>query len=433
MRKTRWVAAAAAAVTAISLGGCAAGPAEEDKELILWHMESTPNRVAVFNAIAEQYNATDPEYPVTIQVQEWDQVYAKIAAAAQSGDQPDILFSIPDFTTYVRQLGLGQPMTEIVEALDDEKGISETASQPYFDDEEYWAVPLYGMVQMLWYRADLLEAAGVTPPRTWDELLTAAEALTTDDQSGIAIPAGKNLASDQVIYSLMTTGGAADFFTEDGEINFDTPETVAAYELYNELLKYSPTDSGAYAWGEPQAAFNSGAAAMAIEKGQYLSPFEAESGRPGTDLGCLPIPVKDEGGEPGSIYYSNGAMILSEDQARMDGASEFFDWLLQPEQYSEFLNAEPGLFLPVTEDEESAATWRTSDVVSQYPECVDAMLEQAESGELFGFVDGQYIDVVGEISGQNFLAQGVQEMYVNGKTPEEAVAWTQQQMQDAVE
>jgi multiple sugar transport system substrate-binding protein len=87
----------------------------------------------------------------------------------------------------------------------------------------------------------------------------------------------------------------------------------------------------------------------------------------------------------------------------------------------------------VTEDEESAATWRTSDVVSQYPDCVDAMLKQAETGELFGFVDGQYIDVVGEISGQNFLAQGVQEMYVNGKSAEEAVAWTQQQMQDAIQ
>lgn len=436
MRSKAITAVALGLAGVLALGGCSGGSGGSDdsgdKELVLWHMEGVPNRVAAFEALAEKYNETDPEYPVTVQVQDWDQVYTKIAGAAQSGNQPDVLFTIPDFTTYVRSLGLGQPVTEVVDTLDSDYGLTEAARAPYLDEDEYWAVPLYGMVQMLWYREDKLAEAGIEAPTTWSELLAAAQALTTEGTSGIALPAGKNIASDQVVYSFMVTGGAANFFTEDGQVDLDTPETVAAFEIYKELLQYSPGDAASYAWGEPQAALNSGAAAMAIEKGQYLAPFAEESGLDPSQLGCAPIPVADDGGQPGSLYVSNGAMVLSDDEAKQAGAGEFLEWLLEPDNYGDFLNAEPGLFLPVTTDGAELEQWRSNEVVTTYADCVDAMLEQSETGEMFGFVDGQYIDTIGEISGQNFLAQAVQQMYVNGLSAEEAVAWAQEQMQAAI-
>jgi multiple sugar transport system substrate-binding protein len=216
-------------------------------------------------------------------------------------------------------------------------------------------------------------------------------------------------------------------------VNLDTPNTVDAFQLYDDLLAYSPQDSASYAWAEPQAAFNSGAAAMAIEKGQYLSPWKAESGLAPDQLGCAPIPVKDDGGKAGSIYYSNAAMVLTEDKARQEGADAFFTWVFQDDHYGPFLNAEPGLFLPVTKAGSELASWRSNDVVSTYADCVDTMLEQSETGELFGFVDGQYISRIGDISGQNILAQAVQKMYVDGQTPQEAVTWAQAEMQSAIE
>lgn len=420
---------------ALALSACSSSDQDSEAagDVVVWHMESTPERVAAWEALAEEYNETGPDLEVTIQVQEWDQVYSTVASTAQSGTQPDVLFAIPDFATYVRGLGLGAPVTDLVNDLDEQYGFIDAATAAYTDDGDVWAVPMYGMVQMLWYQKQMFADAGLEEPGTWSELLAAAEELTTDDASGIALPAGNNLASDQVLYSVMVSGGAANMFAEDGSVAFNTPETVAALDLYNELLAYSPADSGSYAWAEPQAALNSGAAAMAIEKGQYLAPWEAESGQGPEDLGCAPIPVADDGGVPGSIYYSNGAMILSEDEARQDGASQFLSWLLEPEQYGAFLNAEPGLFLPVTEDGADLESWREHEVISTYSECVDAMLEQSATGELFGFTDGQYIAQVGEISGQNILAQVVQEMYVNGMSPADAAAWGEERMQAAID
>jgi len=405
---------------------------EVKERLTIWHMENTPQRVAAWGAIADEYNSTNPEYPVEFQVQEWDSIYAGIAAAAQSSTQPDMLFAIPDFATYVRNLGLGYPVTETVDSLDAAHGLYPASKAAYAEDGEVWAVPLYGMVQVLWYNAQMLEAAGVEAPSTWSELLAAAETLTADGVNGIALPAGKNLASDQVAFSLMLTGGAGNWFTDDGQANFNTPEVVDAIDFYNKLLQFSPADSGNYAWGEPQAALNNGSVAMAIEKGQYLPPWVAESGLEPSDLGCAPIPVKDNGGEAGSIYYSNAAMVLSDDESRRAGASEFLTWLMEPANYSRFLHAEPGLFLPVTGNEAHLEEWRTNETIATYPECVDLMLELSTVGGLFGFVDGQYINRIGDISGQNILAQVIQRVYIEGEAPDSAVAWGQQEMEDAL-
>ncbi len=410
------------------------GGGEGGDTLTLWHMEQPPNRVQAWQELIDRYNETDPDFKVEQQVQDWNQIYTKIAGAVQSSTQPDMLFTIPDFTTYVRPLGKVRPVTDVVEELDGEHGYIEAATAPYTDEGEVWAVPMYGMVQMLWYRKDLLAEAGVTgAPATWDDLLAAAEAATKDGQSGIALPAGKNLATDQVIYSLMLTNGAGNFFTEDGQPDLDRPEVVETFDFYNRLMEFSPPDSANYSWGEPQAAFNSGAAAMAIEKGQYLMPFAEESGRPAEDLGCAPIPQPADGGQPGSIYYSNAAMVLSEDDERARGAEDFLSWLLDPENYGDFLNAEPGLFLPLTEDGVEADSWRSNEVISTYGECVDMMLDQSESGALFGFAEGQYVQKIGNISGQNILAQVIQQIVVQGEDPAEAVAAGQMMMQDAVQ
>ena len=50
----------------------------------------------------------------------------------------------------------------------------------------------------MWYRKDLLDAAGLEVPKTWDEFAAAAKALTKDGVYGCSFPCG---ASD-----MMATG-----------------------------------------------------------------------------------------------------------------------------------------------------------------------------------------------------------------------------------
>jgi len=76
--RIRSLKSAAVAMSAVLLlGGCAA-PATDSTaaqgEIVIWHMEGVPNRVAVFDALAAEYNATHPDFTVTIETQACDHI-----------------------------------------------------------------------------------------------------------------------------------------------------------------------------------------------------------------------------------------------------------------------------------------------------------------------------------------------------------------------
>jgi multiple sugar transport system substrate-binding protein len=135
-------------------------------------------------------------------------------------------------------------------------------------------------------------------------------------------------------------------------------------------------------------------------------------------------------GERGSIYYSNGAMLLTDDEEKKEAAKAFLSFVLEPKNYADLLLAEPGLFLPVTEDGDSPA-WKDSEVLSKYPEAVNLMVEQSKYGYLFGFTRDKVPQGIGQISAENLISQVVQKAIVENQSPEAAVAWGQQEMQAA--
>jgi multiple sugar transport system substrate-binding protein len=419
----------------LGVAGCGGGGEEGaggKVQLTLWHQEQPPNRVQQFQKVIDAFNKSQDQFQVRQQVQNWEDAYQKTTSAIQAGSQPDIQFTIPDFTVAIKQTGAVQPVADIVEEINSSHPFLENAIQPYRYEGDTWAVPLFGMIQMLWYRKDMFEAAGLdpeSPPKDWDELGEYSEKLTSGDKYGIGITSSKHLYTDQEFYTFMITNGGKELFAEDGSVTFDTPNNVDTLAFYNDLSRFSPPGSNSWTWAEPQAAFNNGTLAMAIEKGQFLGPFEEESGRPASDLGVAPVPWPPDG-ERGSIYYSNGAMLLTDEEEKKEAAKEFLKFVLEPKNYADLLLGEPGLFLPVTQDGASPA-WKDSEVLSKYPEAVNLMVEQSKYGYLFGFTRDKIPQGIGQISAENLLSQVVQKAIVEGDSPEAAVAWGQQEMQSA--
>ncbi|MDP9365170.1 MAG: extracellular solute-binding protein [Chloroflexota bacterium] len=410
----------------------AAGQGGEKVQLLLWHMEQPPNRVQQYQKVLDAFNASQDRIEVRQQVQNWEDIYQKATSAIQSERQPDLLFTIPDFTTAIKQTGAVQPVEDLVDAVAAEHPFLAPAVQPYRYDDHTWAVPLYGMVQLLWYRKDMFAAAGLdpnAPPRDWDQLRQHAQQLTADGKFGLGLPASKHLYTDQAFYSFMITNGGKELFAGDGRVAFNTPQNVETLGYYKELSAFSPPGSSSWTWAEPQALLNTGQLAMAIEKGQFLGPFEEQSGRPAADLGAAPVPFPPDG-ERGSIYYSNGVMLLTEEGDKREATGEFLRFLFRPENYAPFLLAEPGLFLPVTEDGDAPA-WRDSPVLAKYPDAVNLLVEQSQYGYLFGFTGDRVNPGIGQISAENMLSQAVQRAIVEDEAPEAAVAAVQQMMEEA--
>ncbi len=170
--------------------------------------------------------------------------------------------------------GLVSPLTEIdpgfgldedvvkygwITHWDDEKGINAESGEVY-------GVPINGNMQILYYRQDLFEDAGLEPPETWDQLLAAAEALHDPPNvyGFVARSAGRPDFSYQAV--LHSFGGNImeyDSTSDDWVLGLDDPVAVEALELWLELVQeYSPDDYANIGQAQMISLMQSGRLAM---------------------------------------------------------------------------------------------------------------------------------------------------------------------------
>lgn len=424
-------AAETAAATAEAGGEATTEAAGAPVEITLWHMEQPPHRVERIQQLIDEFNAANPGIVVKQEPQNWGEIYTKAPAAVAAGNAPDLLFAIPDFTPILKDLGAVQPMDELVKEMDGLYKFYPAAVEPYSYDGAVWALPLYNMAQSIWYRPSVFAAAGVEVPTTWDEWLAAVEKLTKDGQYGIGLPANKQLYTDQVVYDFMANAGADEIYNEDGTLRFNNPQTVAAYDFYSKLYKFSPPDSANWTWGEAEACFANKTCAM-VPQFTVITTYDTQAEGDPADLGVMAIPHSADVENSGTIAYSNAVMMLTDDPAKQEAAKEFLRFVLKPGNYGRFLNMEPGLFLPVTEAGAADETFWNDPMAVKYKSQIETMVENAKAGRLFGFTNGNTFPSIAAISAQNILAQTLQKVVIDGMSAADAVAEGQKLMEEAV-
>ena len=163
-----------------------------------------------------------------------------------------------------------------------------------------------------------------------------------------------------------------------------------------------------------------------------ITTYDTQAEGDAADLGVMPIPASANVDAPGTIAYSNAIMLLTEDPAEQEAAKEFLRFVLKPGNYGRFLNMEPGLFLPVTEAGSTDETFWNDPVAVKYKSQIEAMVENAKNGRLFGFTNGNTFPSIAAISAQNLLAQTLQKVVIDGMPAADAVAEGQKDMEEAI-
>ena len=408
------------------------------QEYTLWHMEARPTRMAAIEELVAKFNSETPDMSIKVEVQSWGDVYVKAVAAILSGTYPDFIFTEPGFGMNLMLTRAVRQVDDIVEGLAKKYDIYQTALDPFYFDNHYWAVPLYGQSEVLWFRTDLFEQAGLdpaNPPRTWSELLDACKTLVDSGvvKYPIAVPGDWHLATVQQIWPLMVTNKAEHIFDEEGNIAFDNPRTVETYKFYKQLFDMSPPGSAAWQWDQPISAFTSGEVAMIIEKGQYIEQWALRTTLPASTLGAAPIPVPDKDGQPGTAYYSNGIHLLKSDATTRKAFKRFVEFLYEPENMGLLLTAAPGFFLPVTAEAAKANSLLGHPTVAAHYEKYQLMIDQTQYGRLYGFTRLPYNYNIGRIAGQNLIAWTAQRMIHDNLSAEEAVKLGAKRMKEAIE
>ena len=128
-----------------------------------------------------------------------------------------------------------------------------------------YGVPNLSISMFFFYRKDLLDAAGLKPPETMDEWISAAKALTKPDQkqygTAMTLKAGDGFQND-FTYFLRTYGG--DWYDKDWKVTIDSEAGVKALTTMKELMKYAPPNVLAFHNDESTVAMQQGLTTMGL-------------------------------------------------------------------------------------------------------------------------------------------------------------------------
>jgi multiple sugar transport system substrate-binding protein len=199
-----------------------------------------------------------------------DQLPNLVTAAAAGGTLPDVLFLPTDFAIGWAEQGIldTAAATEVIQSLGEET-FAAGALDLVRVGEEYAAVPSDGWGQILVYRADLFEQAGLEPPDTFERIRAAAEALNDPDNNfyGITASTDPGAVFTQQTFEHFALANNCQLADDSGAITLDSPECVEAIRFYTDLMRdFSP--AGVQDVDTTRAAYFAGQAAMVV-----WSPF----------------------------------------------------------------------------------------------------------------------------------------------------------------
>ena len=159
-------------------------------------------------------------------------------------------------------------------------------------------LPMNQDLFILMYNKALLDAKGVTPPTTLDELFAAAQKLN-DPSKGVYGFVGRGLKNANVVlYDNMLLGWDQETVTPDGKkLLTDTPQAIDAAKFYQKIMREcAPPGVVGFNWNESQTTFSQGRAAMWWDAIGFTAPLIDKSKSKVYDtVGFMPPPGGPKG------------------------------------------------------------------------------------------------------------------------------------------
>ena len=134
---------------------------------------------------------------------------------------------------------------------------------------QQYGLPSLAGTQILYYRKDLLQKYGVTPPDTFDDLLTVAKKVHRPEVAAFAIRASRDQAGASWTFPMFYLGFGANWFKKfptDMHPTLDSPEGIQACAYWVDLLaRYGISNEPNSTYEDVLTAFSQGKVALAIE------------------------------------------------------------------------------------------------------------------------------------------------------------------------
>jgi multiple sugar transport system substrate-binding protein len=286
----------------LSMSPALAQPVSIDFWDMIWGGPTYPEAA---QALVDKYNAEHPDVQVVYRSVPWTNWYETFVTAIASGSAPDISTGAGFQAVQLYDQGAIMPVDEVVAQLDPNDFAPGALDALRYDDH-YVGLPWAVDLRVLFYRKDLLEAAGVAVPTNWEEFRAAAKTLTADGKFGL-VSSGDSGGMHWILASSINNGGG--LFDAEGKPALTGERTTEALQYLSDLKadgSVNPASVG-YVNDDARGAFFRGEAAFLLN-GPLLAD---QAGDVKDQIGIVP-PMQAAHGDVGTVYWVNNIMVYNQ-------------------------------------------------------------------------------------------------------------------------
>lgn len=296
-------------------GETGADTSGEKTKVTLWHA-LTDEEVDLVQSYVDEFNAQSEIAEVTLVYTPTDEMIKQLTIGNIAGDMADMVLMDNCYTSEFAASGVLEELTEYYNNWDENQFLEGPLQSVTYNDGIY-GIPYASNCLALFYNEDMLAEAGVEVPTTWDELKTAAAALTTEAHTGFALCGAKDGEGTFQIYPLIASAG--------GDINhLDSEGSIEAVQLIGDMIAEGSVSKEIMNWSQAdlEKQFASGNIAMMINGVWQVEPLRNDA--PDLNWNVAYIPIPEDG-----IYATTlgGENLCVTSGAETDACWEFVSWL----------------------------------------------------------------------------------------------------------
>ncbi|WP_456243066.1 ABC transporter substrate-binding protein [Streptomyces luteolifulvus] len=327
-RRTGTIAAVAALGMTAVLGGCGVVDGiggSEDVTLRLvaadYGDSAANSSVKYWDTLVDEYEAEHPDVKIDVTVYSWNDVDRKVKEMVDAGHAPD-LAQIGAYADYAAK-GLLYKAGDLLSIRTQADFVHQLAGAGEVKDVQY-GLPFASSTRLLFYNKTLFNKAGLTPPKTWNDLAADAEALKARGVTyPYALPLGPEEAQAETMQWLLSGGGG--YTDRVGTYDIDSTENADTLTwLRDELVGKGltgPVAPGKLDRADAFAAFADGDVGMLNGHPTLMKIATAK----GVKVGMVPMPGVD-GASDVAMGVADWMMAFREN-GHAEQAGDFLDFV----------------------------------------------------------------------------------------------------------
>ncbi|MFJ8545319.1 extracellular solute-binding protein [Streptomyces sp. NPDC093586] len=367
-KKRRLIASVVAAGAALSLAACgSSGPSTttSGKGLTMWALTDQ----TILKESVDAYNKDHPDEKITLRLFANDDYKQKLRVAFGANQAPDLFFNwgggaLNDYVEAGKVDAVDDGQVNLLRFMPSVLKSAEFKGKVY-------GVPANGLAPVvLLYNKKVLKDAGVQPPKSYDELLTAVKKLKDDGVTPISLAANSKWPTLMHLEYLLDREGGSKVFQKiatGDPAAWKDPAVTKANTRLQELA-----DAGAFGDNASSVNYDQGASTALLYTGkagmelmgtwEYANLVKAAPDFVKNDLGYLAFPALSGGaGDPKSIVGnpSNFLSLNSASKNKSAALTYLKDYVMNEDQIGSYLAA--GSVPPVTRLDTRLAQVKSAD------------------------------------------------------------------------